>query len=187
MIDHIQRRMIGHAALILFIGMLAGFGLLVSLIGGIELIPGTVIPISIFGGTDAWVRAHTGGILNALLILGVALALPLLRFQVQAAGRIKWMIVSFRVHITLRRGPSGAPGLWSQTVSESETVLGGLPGRLRTTHRSQTHHRRGDRDLCAAVRSAAFPCRCRVGRKLSIWRPDRQWLAHLRTCHAHDV
>ncbi|TMH77752.1 MAG: isomerase [Betaproteobacteria bacterium] len=93
MIDHIQRRMIGHAALILFIGMLAGFGLLVSLIGGIELIPGTVIPISIFGGTDAWVRAHTGGILNALLILGVALALPLLRFQVQAAGRIKWMIV----------------------------------------------------------------------------------------------
>ena len=93
MIDHIQRRMIGHAALILFIGMLAGFGLLVSLIGGIELIPGTVIPISIFGGTDAWVRAHTGGILNALLILGVALALPLLRFQAQAAGRIKWMIV----------------------------------------------------------------------------------------------
>src|SRR6267143_2166656 len=72
MIDHIQRRMIGHAALILFIGMLAGFGLLVSLIGGIELIPGTVIPISIFGGTDAWVRAHTGGILNALLILSFA-------------------------------------------------------------------------------------------------------------------
>jgi hypothetical protein len=93
MIDEIQRRMIGHAALILFIGMLAGFGLLMSLIGGIELIPGTITPISIVGGTDAWVRAHTGGILNALLILGVALALPPLRFQAQAAGRIKWMVV----------------------------------------------------------------------------------------------
>ena len=33
----VQRWMIGHAALILLIGMLAGVGLLVSLLGGVEV------------------------------------------------------------------------------------------------------------------------------------------------------
>jgi hypothetical protein len=92
-IDEIQRKMIGHAALILFIGMLAGVGLLISLIGGLELIPGSVTQIPIVGHTDAWVRAHTGGLLNALLIMGFALALPPLRFSPQNAARIKWMLV----------------------------------------------------------------------------------------------
>jgi hypothetical protein len=93
MLDQIQRRMIGHAAVILFIGMLAGIGLLISLIGGIELLPGKITPIPIAGESGAWLRAHIGGILNALLIFGIALALPILRFETKAAGRVKWMLV----------------------------------------------------------------------------------------------
>jgi hypothetical protein len=86
MFTSLQRRMIGHAALILIVGMLAGLGLLVSLIGGIELIPGQVIDLSIPGDAGAWARTHVGGILNALLVFVVALLISGLGFS-EAHGR----------------------------------------------------------------------------------------------------
>jgi hypothetical protein len=89
----VQRRAIGHAALILLIGMLAGVGLLVSLLGGIEVWPGSLLPIKPAGATDAWVRAHLGGMLNAFLIILVALTLPLLGFDMRGARRMTWLFV----------------------------------------------------------------------------------------------
>lgn len=89
----VQRRMIGHAALILLIGMLAGVGLLVSLLGGVEIWPGSLLPVKLAGPTDAWVRAHLGGMLNAFLIILVALVLPLLGFDTSSARRLSWMFV----------------------------------------------------------------------------------------------
>ena len=89
----IQRRMIGHAAIILLIGMLAGMGLLVTLLGGVEIWPGSLLPIKLAGLTDAWVRAHLGGMLNAFLIILVALVLPLLGFDTPRAKRLSWMFV----------------------------------------------------------------------------------------------
>ena len=89
----LQKRMIGQGATVLLVGMIAGFGLLMSLLGGLELIPGSIIAFEIPGQTDAWVRAHVGGILNGMLIIAVAILLGPLGFTEQAAGRMFWMLV----------------------------------------------------------------------------------------------
>ena len=86
--DPIQRRMTGHAALILFVAMCAGIGLLVSAVGGIELIPGNIVALDVPGNTAGWVRAHIGGILNALLLFVIALIVPGLEFSRPAANLI---------------------------------------------------------------------------------------------------
>lgn len=64
--------------LILLIGLMAGIGLLVSLIGGLEAWPGKLFPINLPGDSSAWVRFHIGQLLNAFLIVLVALMLPVL-------------------------------------------------------------------------------------------------------------
>jgi len=89
----VQKKMIGHGALVLFVGMLAGIGLLISLLGGIELIPGHILSLSIPGDTGAWVRTHIGGMLNGMLILLVAILLSPLGFAEAAAKRMSWMLV----------------------------------------------------------------------------------------------
>ncbi|GAC1619736.1 MAG: hypothetical protein NVS9B10_00750 [Nevskia sp.] len=89
----LQKKMVGQGALVLLVGMSAGFGLLMSLLGGIELIPGSIIPFSIPGTTDAWVRAHLGGMMNAFLIILVALLIPGLGFAEAGARRLYWMLV----------------------------------------------------------------------------------------------
>ncbi len=93
MLDTLQKRMIGHGALIMLVAFLAGGGLLVSLVGGLELVPGQISPIEIFGPTDAWVRAHLGGMLNAILVMVVALVLPVLGFTDGGARRVGLMLV----------------------------------------------------------------------------------------------
>lgn len=89
----IQKGLIAHGALVLFIGMLAGLGLLISLLGGLELIPGTITEFPVFGSTDAWVRAHLGGMLNGILIIVIALALVPLEFTPAGARKLSWMLI----------------------------------------------------------------------------------------------
>ena len=89
----IQRRMIGHAALILLVGMIAGVGLMGGLLGGFEVWPGTILQVHVPGPTEAWVRAHLGGMLNALLIFVVALSIPVLGFDVHGGSRIASMLI----------------------------------------------------------------------------------------------
>jgi styrene-oxide isomerase len=76
--ERYQKLMIGNAFLIIMISMLAGFMLGFGLIGGLELYPGKIIEMPYYGSTDGWSRAHAGGLSNGLLIIGVALALPLI-------------------------------------------------------------------------------------------------------------
>jgi styrene-oxide isomerase len=73
-----QKLMIGHALLVIAMGMLAGFMLGFGLIGGLEIFPGKIVDMPYYGTTDGWARAHAGGLTNGLLIIGVALALPLI-------------------------------------------------------------------------------------------------------------
>lgn len=89
----VQRRMVGHGALILLVGMLAGIGLLASLLGGMEIWPGTILPFHLPGTTDAWVRTHLGGMLNAFMIMVAALVLPVVGFDTLGARKISWMLV----------------------------------------------------------------------------------------------
>ncbi|WP_321818685.1 MULTISPECIES: styrene-oxide isomerase StyC [unclassified Paraburkholderia] len=89
----IQRQMIGHGMLILLVGMLAGIGLLVSLIGGVEIWPGKLLSVHLPGKGNSWVRFHIGQLLNAFLVVLVALVLPVLGIEPRLARRLGWLIV----------------------------------------------------------------------------------------------
>lgn len=89
----LQKRIIGHAFLILIVALCAGLGLTASLLGGIEVVPGRISEFTIPGTSAAWARTHVGGILNALMVLGVALVLPGLGFADAKARRLGWMVI----------------------------------------------------------------------------------------------
>lgn len=89
----LQKKMIAQGAAVLFVGMLAGVGLLISLLGGLELIPGTITEFGIPGASEAWARTHVGGMLNGMLILLVAVLMAGIGFEGAAAGRLYWMLV----------------------------------------------------------------------------------------------
>ena len=91
--NSVQRRLMGHAALIMLIGFAAGVGLLVSAVGGIEVFPGKIIPIALFGSVPGWTAAHLGGMLNAILMIVVALMLPVLGFSPKTSGYLGVMLI----------------------------------------------------------------------------------------------
>ena len=71
-----QKRLTGHALILLIIGLLAGFMLAFSLIGGLEVVPTLFVTIPTFGTTEGWVRAHSGGIMNGLMLIAFAFIMP---------------------------------------------------------------------------------------------------------------
>lgn len=71
-----QKRLTGHALILLIIGLLAGFMLAFSLIGGLEVLPTLFVGIPTFGTTEGWVRAHSGGIMNGLMLIAFAFIMP---------------------------------------------------------------------------------------------------------------
>ena len=73
-----QKLMIGNGLLVIVMAMIAGFMLGFGLIGGLEIYPGKIVEMPYYGTTEGWARAHTGGLTNGLLVIGVALALPLI-------------------------------------------------------------------------------------------------------------
>lgn len=75
--QRIQKLITANALLVILAAMFAGFMLGFSLTGGLEVYPGKIIEIPWYGTTEGWARAHTGGVLNGLLMIGVALSLPL--------------------------------------------------------------------------------------------------------------
>lgn len=89
----LQRLMIGNGILILFMSLVAGMGLWISLMGGFEFIPGTVTHFSIPGTPDGWAKAHRGTPMNALMVFAVALILPGLGFTQRIQARLGWIIV----------------------------------------------------------------------------------------------
>ncbi len=90
----LQRLLIGHGALLIFVGGVIGFGFLFFLLGKIALwpIPGE-IEIEMPGTYDAWRMAHMEGITNGLLLLLTAGLLPVFPFSAKALKRIAWSVV----------------------------------------------------------------------------------------------
>jgi hypothetical protein len=74
--DRLQRVMLANGFLVILVSMLAGFMLMFSLLGGLEVWPGTIVAIPVYGTGEGWVRAHSGGAMNGLLVIVIALALP---------------------------------------------------------------------------------------------------------------
>lgn len=135
----LQKRMVGQGLLILFVGMLAGLGLLMSLLGGLELIPGQITEFAVPGNTDAWVRAHVGGILNGMLTVVAALLLSGIGVVDAAARRIYWMLVGSGWAFTLfywaalfapNRALSFADNKWGE--SNLAAIIGLLPALVFT-------------------------------------------------------
>lgn len=91
--DYRTRKMVGHGAIIIFIALVAGFGLLTSLIGGFELFPGFILGFEVPGDTAAWARTHAGGLLNGILVTLFALFIHVARLPARQAGQLFWMLV----------------------------------------------------------------------------------------------
>ena len=77
--DNLQRIMLLNGLLVILVASLSGFMLLFQLVGGVEVWPGHIIGIPVYGTSEGWVRAHTGGLLNGVLVMLVGLSLPHLR------------------------------------------------------------------------------------------------------------
>lgn len=88
--ERLQRIMIGNGLLVVLAAMLAGWMLIFSLIGGLEIWPGTIITIPVWGTGEGWVRAHTGGVTNGLLLVAVGLALPKLNLSEAMQKFMAW-------------------------------------------------------------------------------------------------
>ncbi len=79
--ERLERIMIANGLLVVLVAMLAGFMLMFTLLGGVEVWPGKIIPLPLYGTSEGWVRAHTGGALNGVLVIVIALVLPKLRLS----------------------------------------------------------------------------------------------------------
>ncbi|MFP6680906.1 MAG: isomerase [Gammaproteobacteria bacterium] len=88
--ERLQQIMIGNGLLVVLAAMLAGWMLIFSLVGGFEIWPGTVIPIPVWGTGEGWVRAHTGGVTNGLLLIAMGLALPKLNLSAAMQKFMAW-------------------------------------------------------------------------------------------------
>lgn len=91
--DTRYRSMIGHGAIVIFLGLACGFGLVMSLIGGFEIIPGKILEFTLFGDSGAWARAHVGGLLNGIFIIAVAVAAHLLVVSESTSKHLQWMMI----------------------------------------------------------------------------------------------
>lgn len=85
--------MVGHGSVVMLIGLLAGFGLGASIIGGFEIFPGEIIGFDLPSDSSAWARAHVGGLTNGLMVLVGAALLYALRAPEKLSRRLFWMLV----------------------------------------------------------------------------------------------
>ncbi len=133
--ERLQRIMIGNGLLVVLASMFAGFMLMFLLLGGIEIWPGKIVPLPIYGTSEGWVRAHTGGALNGVLVIVIALALPTLRLsplmqRVTAYGFI-YIAWSFTLFYWLGNAAGNrALTLGDSPLGESDIIgiIGFLPG-----------------------------------------------------------
>ena len=133
--ERLERIMIANGLVVVLIAMLAGFMLMFTLLGGVEVWPGKIIPLPLYGTSEGWVRAHTGGTLNGVLVIIIALVLPKLRLSAfmqrfTAYGFI-YIAWSFTVFYWLGNASSNrALSMGDSPLGEADTIglIGFLPG-----------------------------------------------------------
>lgn len=133
--ERLQRIMIGHGLLVILTAMLAGFMLMFLLIGGIEIWPGHILPVHVYGSSAGWVRAHSGGTMNGLLVVVVALALPKLNLSERLQKWTAYGFIYVAWSFTLFYWLGNAAGNRGLTLGDSQlghtdliSVLAFLPG-----------------------------------------------------------
>jgi hypothetical protein len=83
-IKPIQKVMIGHGLLMMFVALAIGLLLWVSLLGGFEIYPGFILNFNLPGTPEAWARAHRGIPMNSLMVIAFAFAIGSLGFSAKA-------------------------------------------------------------------------------------------------------
>lgn len=133
--ERYQRIMIGNGLLVILVAMFAGFMLMFQLIGGIEVWPGTIVPFDVYGTSEGWVRAHSGGTMNGLLVVAVALALPKLNLTQRLQAWTAWGLVYVAWSFTVFYWLGNAAGNRGLTFGDSQLgesdligVIAFLPG-----------------------------------------------------------
>jgi styrene-oxide isomerase len=77
----LRKLMLGNGILMIFAALVGGLGLWMFLIGGlIPILPGVDWSFQLPGSAEGWARAHTGPVMNGLMVIAVAFCLPLLSF-----------------------------------------------------------------------------------------------------------
>ncbi len=133
--ERLQRIMIGNGLLVVLASMLAGFMLMFGLLGGLEVWPGSIVSIPTYGTTEGWVRAHSGGAMNGLLLMVVALALPKLNLSANMQRFVAYGFIYVAWSFTVFYWLGNAAGNRALTfgdnpLGESDIfgILGFLPG-----------------------------------------------------------
>ena len=133
--DRLQRVMLGNGLLVVLVSMFAGFMLMFSLLGGLEVWPGNILPIPVYGTGEGWVRAHTGGVTNGLLVIVVGLALPKLSLSPLMQRLTAYGFIYVAWSFTLFYWLGNAAGNRALTVGDNPLgesdllgVIGFLPG-----------------------------------------------------------
>jgi hypothetical protein len=93
-IRNTQRLLIGHGAMLMFLGGVAGFGFLFVLLGRIDVWPFPVFDVKLPGSEKAWRMSHLEAILNGLILWILALLLPLLPFGGKGLRRVSIGMIS---------------------------------------------------------------------------------------------
>ncbi|ORE87453.1 hypothetical protein ATO7_10437 [Oceanococcus atlanticus] len=94
-LEDTKRLLVGHGALLIFIGGVLGFGFLFFLMERVALWPFPFsIDVQLPGTYDAWRMAHMEGIVNGFGLWIAAAVLPVFPFGVKALKRIAWGLIS---------------------------------------------------------------------------------------------
>lgn len=84
--------MAGNGVLMIFAALVGGLGLWMYVLGGFELLPGVFLEFQLPGSERGWTAAHTGPVMNGLMVIAVAFVMPQLSFS-QKWGQIWGWIV----------------------------------------------------------------------------------------------
>ena len=91
--DRLGYLVIGHGMVVLLIGLVAGLMLVFSLLDAVTLWPLPAWEVSLPGSTRGWQAAHVGGILNGVMMGGVALLMARLPLTEKENRWVGWGMI----------------------------------------------------------------------------------------------
>ncbi len=135
--------LLANGMLVLLVGLLAGVLLIFSLLDAVTLWPLPVWEVDIPGSTRGWSSAHVGGILNGVMLSGVALLMLKLELLDSRAFWVGWgMIITgwantlfyWAGNFSANRGLSvGATPFGEGDIAGALAFIGGGSGMVFTT------------------------------------------------------
>lgn len=133
--SRLQRVMMANGLLVILVSMIAGFMLMFKLVGGFEIWPGNILEFSVYGSSAGWVRAHSGGLTNGLLVLAIALGLPYMKVSLFQEKLLAYGFIYVAWSFTIFYWLGNAAGNRSLTFGDNQmgessliSILGFLPG-----------------------------------------------------------